>query len=104
MAEFFLLCGFQFTRETVRDWEERFLPHFTKQIRIKRKGKVGKIWLVDETYIRVKGGWCYLYQGIDENGNLVDVRLSKTRDMTGTKAFFAQAIGLHEEAPEKGSD
>ena len=43
----------------------------------------------------------YLYRGIDEDGNLVDVRLSKTRDMAGTKAFFAQAIDLHEEAPEK---
>ena len=101
VSEFFLLRGFQFTHETVRDWEERFLPHFTDQIRTKRKGKVGKIWSVDETYVRVKGAWCYLYRGIDENGNLVDVRLSKTRDMAGTKAFFAEAFGLHEEAPEK---
>ena len=56
---------------------------------------------MDETYVRVKGSWCYLYRGIDEDGNLVDVRLSKTRDMDGTKAFFAQAFGLHEEVPEK---
>ena len=101
VAEFFLLRGFQFTHETVRFWEERFLPHFTEQIRTKRKGQVGKVWLVDETYIRIKGVWCYLYRGIDEDGNLVDVRLSKTRDMVGTKAFFAQAIGLHEDSPEK---
>ena len=55
--------------------------------------------LVDETYIRVKGKWCYLYRGIDEDGKLVDVRLSETRDMEGTKAFFAQANGLHEDIP-----
>lgn len=105
VAEFFLLRGFQFTHETVRDWEERFLPHFLphfiEQIRTKRKGKVGKVWLIDETYVRVKGVWCYLYRGIDEDGNLVDVRLSKTRDMNGTKAFFAQAVELHEDSPEK---
>lgn len=77
------------------------VPHFTEQIRTKRKGQVGKVWLVDETYIRIKGVWCYLYRGIDEDGNLVDVRLSKTRDMAGTKAFFAQAIGLHDNAPDK---
>ncbi|MEM9156635.1 MAG: IS6 family transposase [Cyanobacteria bacterium P01_F01_bin.33] len=100
VAEFFLLRGFQFTHETVRDWEARFLPHFTERIRTKRKGKVGKIWLIDETYIRVKGVWGYLYRGIDEDGNLVDVRLSKTRDMAGTKAFFAQAINLHEDSPK----
>ncbi|MEO0520786.1 MAG: IS6 family transposase [Cyanobacteria bacterium P01_A01_bin.116] len=101
VAEFFLLRGFQFTHETVRFWEERFLPHFTEQIRRKRRGKVGKVWLVDETFVKVHGQWCYLYRGIDEDGNLVDVRLSKTRNMAGTKAFFAQAIELHEDAPDK---
>jgi putative transposase len=50
-AEFFLLRGFEFTHETVRDWEERFGPIFAKQLRAKGKGKVGKIWFVDETYI-----------------------------------------------------
>ena len=37
----------------------------------------------------------------DEDGNLIDVRLSKTGDMAGTKAFFTQAIELHEAVPEK---
>ncbi|MDJ0590633.1 MAG: IS6 family transposase [Pleurocapsa sp. MO_226.B13] len=97
VAEFFLLRGFQFTHETVRDWEVKFLTHFTQQIRTKRKGKIGKIWLVDETYVKVAGQWCYLYRGIDENGNLVDVRLSRTRDMDGTKAFFAKAAKLHDD-------
>jgi len=46
-----------------------------EQLRAKRKGKVGKIWFVDETYVRVKGKWCYLYQALMMN--LVDVRLSK---------------------------
>ena len=101
VAKYFLIRGFTFTHETVRDWEEKFLPHFTEQIRTKRKGKVGKVWLVDETYIRIKGKWCYLYRGIDNAGNLVDVRLSETRDMEGTKAFFAQAIELHDAPPQK---
>ncbi len=73
IAEFFLVRGFEFTHETVRDWEERFAGIFAQQLRAKRKGKVGKIWFVDETYIRVKGRWCYLYRGIDEDGNLENV-------------------------------
>jgi len=77
------------------------LPLFTEQIRTKRKGKVGKVWLVDESFVKVRGQWCYLYRGIDEKGNLVDVRLSRTRDMEGTKAFFAQAVGLHEASPDQ---
>ena len=80
VAEFFLIRGFEFTHETVRDWEARFLPHFIDQLRAKRKGNVGKIWPVNENCIRVNGRWCYLYRGIDEADNWVDVRLSATRD------------------------
>jgi transposase-like protein len=53
IAEFFLLQGFKFTHETVRDWEERFAGMFAEQLHAKRQGKIGKIWFVDETYIRV---------------------------------------------------
>ncbi len=101
IAEFFLLRGFEFTHETVRDWEERFAPIFAQQLRAKRKSKVGKIWFVDETYIRVKGRWCYLYRGIDEDGNLVDVRLSEKRDMEAAKAFFAGAHEVAQHSPQR---
>ncbi|MBD3885999.1 IS6 family transposase [Phormidium tenue FACHB-886] len=101
IAEFFLLRGFKFTHETVRDWEERFALLFAQQLRGKRQGKVGKIWFVDETYIRVRGRWCYLYRGIDEDGDLVDVRLSEKRDMEGSKAFFAQAYEVAEQPPQR---
>lgn len=91
MAEFFLLRGFQFTHETVRDWEERFASIFRDEMRAKRKGKVGNVWFVDETYIKVKGKWCYLYRAIDQKGNLVDSMLSQKRDLAAAKAFFEQA-------------
>ena len=77
----FLLRGFEFTHEAVRDWEERFAPLLAEHIRRKRKGKVGRRWYVDETYVKVKGKWCYLYRAIDREGNLVDSMLSATRDM-----------------------
>ncbi|MBD3887168.1 DDE-type integrase/transposase/recombinase [Phormidium tenue FACHB-886] len=51
-------------------------------------------WFVDERYIRVKGQWCYLYRGIDEDGNLVDVRLSEKRDMEAAKNAFAASISM----------
>ncbi len=101
IAEFFLLRGFLFTHETVRHWEERFAPLFAEQLRAKRKHKIGKVWFVDETYLRIKGKWCYLYRGIDENGNLVDVLLSEKRDMAAAKAFFAQARETVEHRPER---
>ena len=81
LAEMFLLRGFEFTHEAVREWEERFAPLLAEQLRRKRKGKVGRRWYVDETYLKVKGKWCYLYRAIDRDGNLVESMLSATRDM-----------------------
>jgi transposase-like protein len=66
-----------------------------QQLRAKRKGKVGEIWFVEETYIRVKGKWCYLYRAINEDISLVDVGLSEKQDMAAAKPFFA---GAHEVA------
>ena len=100
VAEFFLVRGFECTHETVRDWEERFAPIFADELRAKRKGKVGKIWHVDETYLRIKGKWCYLYRAIDQDGNWVDSRLSETRDMAAAKAFFKQAHEVADVSPQ----
>jgi transposase-like protein len=44
LAELFLLRGFQFTHEAVREWEERFAPLLTEQLRRKRSGKIGRRW------------------------------------------------------------
>ena len=55
---------------------ERFGPIFTDELRAKRKGKIGQIWHVDETYVKFKGRWCYLYRAMDQQGNLVDSRLA----------------------------
>lgn len=101
VAEFFVLRGFEFTHETVREWEARFAPIFVEQLRQKRKGKVGNSWYVDETYIKVKGKWCYLYRAIDRSGNLVDSMLSEKRDMAAAQAFFTIAIAIAQKPPER---
>jgi putative transposase len=91
LAEMFLFRGFEFTHETVRDWEARFAPLLTEQLRSKRRGKAGRSWYCDETYLKVGGKWCYLYRAIDRDGNLVDSMLSEHRDMDAAKRFFIQA-------------
>ena len=101
VAEYFLLRGFQFTHETVRDWEERFAPVFGEKLKEKRRNQISTNWYVDETYVRVKGEWCYLYRAIDAEGNLVDVRLTKTRDSEAAKAFFSQASKTVKHPPQK---
>jgi transposase-like protein len=101
LAEMFLVRGFAFTHEAVRDWEARFAPLITEPLRTKRKGKAGCSWFVDETYLRVGGKWCYLYRAIDRDGNLLDSMLSKTRDMAAAQKFFQQAKEVTGGTPER---
>src|SRR5947209_12713330 len=70
VAEMFLVRGFEFTHEAIRDWEARFAPLITEQLRSRRRGKAGRSWYVDETYVKVSGKWCYLYRAIDRDGKL----------------------------------
>ncbi len=100
-VEMFLERGFEFSHETVRDWEARFTPLLTDALRKKRRGRAGPSWYVDETYVKISGRWCYLYRAIDRDGNLVDCRLSEKRDMKAARAFFRQALDVAVEAPDR---
>jgi putative transposase len=101
LAEMFLERGFEFTHEAVRDWERRFAPLITQQLRSRHRGTSGHSWFVDETYVRVSGKWCYLYRAIDRDGNLVDSMLSEHRDMASAKRFFTQAREVVGHRPTK---
>ncbi len=97
----FLIRGIEFSYETVRDWETKLTPSLIDSLRRRRKGRIGKSWYVDETYIKVNGHWCYLYRAIDRFGALVDVRLSEKRDTEAAKAFFRSAKAVTGVAPAR---
>ncbi len=80
-----------FCCEAVRDWETKLTPALAEHLRRRRRGKAGRSWYVDETYIKVHGKWCYLYRAIDRSGALVDVMFREHRDMAAAKAFFESA-------------
>jgi transposase-like protein len=56
---------------------------------------VGRSWRADETYIKVNGGWVYLYRAVDEKGRTVASYLSRTRDQAAAQIFFRQALKRH---------
>ena len=101
LTEMFVVRVFEFTHEAVRDWEARFAPLITEQLRSRRRGKAGRSWYTDETYIKVGGKWCYLYRAIDRDGNLVDSMLSEHRDMEAAKRFFKGAREVTGCVPER---
>ena len=94
LCEMFLLRGIVFSHEAVRDWEAKLAPVLAGELRRRRRGKGGagrRSWFVDETYLKVRGRWAYLYRAIDRNGDLVDAMLSERRDMAAARAFFRSA-------------
>ena len=94
LAEMFLLRGIVFSHDAVREWEAKLAPVLAGELRQRRRGKGGcgrRSWHVDETYLKVRGRWCYLYRATDRNGDLVDTMLSEHRDMVAAKAFFRSA-------------
>ncbi|PEV94654.1 IS6 family transposase, partial [Bacillus cereus] len=76
---------------TIMRWVHQYSPELDKRIRRHLK-KTNDSWRVDETYIKVKGQWMYLYRAVDSKGNTIDFYLSKTRDQKATKLFFKKAL------------
>jgi transposase-like protein len=91
--------GVTLVHTTVMRWVQRYVPVFEKQWK-KYARPVGSSWRVDETYIRVRGRWTYLYRAVDKQGQTVDFLLSEKRDIAAAKRFFIKAIG-NNEAPAK---
>jgi putative transposase len=91
--------GVSVDHSTVNRWAIRFLPLIEKLSR-KHKRTTGSSWRMDETYIKVKGVWKYLYRAVDKEGATVDFLLTAHRDMAAAKRFFEKA--MHENGvPEK---
>ena len=101
LAEMFLIRGLVFTHEAVRDWEAKLAPLLSDALRKRRRGKIGRSWHADETYIKVNGRWYYLYRAIDREGTLVDIYLSETRDLAAAKAFFRSAKSVTQVEPDR---
>ncbi len=95
IEELLLERGVNVDHSTLNRWVVHYAPLLEEEFRKNHKKKVNNSWRMDETYIKVKGVWHYLYRAVDKFGNTVDFMLSENRDKPAAKAFFEKAIGLH---------
>ena len=90
--------GVTLAHTTIMRWVQRFVPEFEKRWnRFARKS--GRSWRVDETYVKIRGKWTYLYRAVDREGKTVDFRLSANRDVKAAKAVFRKALQTQGRAP-----
>src|SRR5260370_36089914 len=82
--------GITLSHTTILRWVQQYVPEFEKRWNHYAQ-PVGDSWRVDETYIKVKGQWGYLYRAVDKQGRTVDFLLSKRRDVVAAKRFFSRA-------------
>lgn len=86
--------GVHVDHATLNRWVVKFAPLIADRARA-RKRPTASSWRMDETYIRVKGRWTYLYRAVDRDGQTLDFMLSERRDLAAARRFFRRAIGLN---------
>lgn len=83
--------GIKVDHATLNRWVVRYSPLIALAAK-SRKRTVAGSWRMDETYIKIKGQWVYLYRAVDKFGDTVEFMLSERRDEAAATAFFRQAI------------
>ncbi|MCQ6531073.1 IS6 family transposase [Bacillus mycoides] len=81
---------------TIMRWVHEY-DNLIYQIWKKKNKSALQAWHLDETYIKVKGEWCYLYRAIDSNGHTLDIQLSKTRNHQAAYMFMKRLLKTFEE-------
>jgi putative transposase len=91
--------GVDVDHSTINRWTIKYSPLLEDAFH-RRKRPIWVSWRMDETYIKVKGQWRYLYRAVDKMGQTIDFLLTKERDEQAAKRFLTKAIRRHG-VPEK---
>ncbi|WP_099514258.1 IS6 family transposase [Microvirga ossetica] len=86
--------GISVDHATVHRWVVHYSPELLERFNRRKRPVTGK-WHIDETYIKVRGRWMYLYRAIDSNGDTVEFWFSKRRNLAAAKRFLRKALKRH---------
>jgi IS6 family transposase len=79
--------GVPVDHSTIYRWVQRYAPEIEKRLRWQWRRPQSRSWRVDETYVKVRGRWAYLYRALDKEGNTIDFYLSPTRKRQNGEAL-----------------
>ncbi|OOR17061.1 IS6 family transposase [Bacillus cereus] len=85
--------GLSIAHTTIMRWVHQYGPELDERVR-RHLQSTNDSWRVDETYVKVKGQWLYLYRAVDSEGNTIDFYLSESRDKQAAKRFFKKALAF----------
>ena len=91
IEEILRIRGVNVDHPTIHRWVLKITTMIDLNFR-KRKRIAGKRWRLDETYIKVKGRWCYLYRAVDKQGKTIDFLLTHRRNKRAAQLFLIKAI------------
>ena len=95
--------GISIDHATIHRWVVRYAPELLERFNQRKRPVTGR-WHVDETYIRVRGQWRYLYRAIDSNGDTVEFWFSERRNLSAAKRFLRKALERHGRPERIGID
>jgi IS6 family transposase len=95
--------GIEVDHVTLFRWVQRFTPILV-DVAEPCRHSVGGHWFVDETYVKVGGSWRYVYRAVDQYGQVIDVFVSKKRDLRAATVFFTLMIATHGQPAEITTD
>jgi transposase, IS6 family len=84
--------GLSVVHTTIYRWVQAYVPEIDKRCRPHLK-PTNDSWRVDETYVKVRGKWMYLYRALDSAGNTLDFLLTATRSRQAAKRLFRKVLG-----------
>jgi len=91
LEEMMLERGLHVDHTTIYRWVQRYAPELDKRCRPHLKAFTDS-WKVDETYIKVRKTWMYLYRAVDSQSHTLEFLLSATRDAEAAKRFFVKVL------------
>jgi putative transposase len=90
--------GITVSYEAIRNWCMKFGPTYARALR-RKQGRHGDVWHVDELFITIRGERHYLWRAVDQDGDVIDILVTKRRDRRAAKRFFLRALKHQGQVP-----